>query len=856
MRRLLLILVIGLLMSLSLGAVPAHPRRFRHRQADGTVLLLQRHGDEFFHWTTDASGQVVAPDEAGNYRPAVLDMQARRRGEAMRREARRLRPRPGGSDPLTHGTRHIPVFLIQFADRAFRLSDPVAQFDALLNQHGYAQNGGTGSVQDYYVDNSRGAYKPVFDVFRIITLKQDMKYYGDDSDGNKVPFAVADAAKALDAEVDFSQYDADGDGYVDMCLVYYAGYNEAEGGSVHTIWPHQGWVSGDAQVKLDGKYLGRYFCTSELKGYSGTQMCGIGTTCHEFAHSLGLPDFYDTDGADNGKCGGLYRYSLMCNGSYVNEGNTPPYLNAQERLLLGWIGEQDIPEIQNGENRLTRVPLPGSACRSFTDTEGEYFLYEYRDGTGWDRFLPRGMVIYHVDMSDSHLIGDLPARQQWLQWEYHNCLNAYGDHPCFYLVPSADPTNLLYDNIDEAGLVFPGSGNVTRFNPVGWEEGGSSVTLSDIRIQEGSGASFTALYLTRRSVSGLITDRWGAPVSGVHVVLSALEEEETGVQGLRLRVAPRSLPDTPYEATSDAQGYFCVDVQDFAAAEALIRFSREGYVTASRVVNLSARGVNLSLSLRRPGEGDWKDMAFFDTKGRQYYDGSSENSCMAAIRLTPDILAPYAGYQVAGVQFGLYADTADALSVVADLGDTRLFTYPVPDGDLGGYICVTDLSPLDYRLPKLIRDDLYVGYAVQNARVEYDYDARPAVITRGSGNYYYAPYDLEKCQWQQRERLDLVFILTLEDPGDGVAPPGAESLAGMGVNCIDPGTGPYRDGDRFYFRLVEAPSDRPVSVSWRFDGTAPSSDSVVLTSGTHQVSALLRYADGSKERLDWSLQVQ
>ena len=299
-----------------------------------------------------------------------------------------------------------------------------------------------------------------------------------------------------------------------------------------------------------------------------------------------------------------------------------------------------------------------------------------------------------------------------------------------------------------------------------------------------------------------------------------------------------------------------MDVQDFTGTDALIRFSREGYVSASRVVSLSARGVNLSLSLRRPGEGDWKDLAFFDTQSRRYYDGGSENSCMAAIRLTPEILAPYAGYQVAGVQFGLYADTVDELYVVADMGGTRLFTYPVPEGDLGGWICVTDLSPLDYRLPELVREDLYVGYAVKNGQVEYDYDARPAVVTRGSGNYYYSPFSLESSQWLQRDTYDLVFILTLEDPGDGVAPAGEESLALMGVNCIDPGTGPYRAGDRFFFRLVEAPSDRPVSVTWRYDNAAPSGDSVILTAGEHLVSALLRYADGSKERLDLPLLVQ
>ena len=33
----------------------------------------------------------------------------------------------------------------------------------------------------------------------------------------------------------------------------------------------------------------------ELKGTTGSNMCGIGTFCHEFGHVLGLPDFYNTN---------------------------------------------------------------------------------------------------------------------------------------------------------------------------------------------------------------------------------------------------------------------------------------------------------------------------------------------------------------------------------------------------------------------------------------------------------------------------------------------------------------------------------------------------------------------------------
>lgn len=90
--------------------------------------------------------------------------------------------------------------------------------------------------------------------------------------------------------------------------------------------------------EADGVEVGRFFMTSELRGYTGTNICGIGATAHEFCHALGLPDFYDTDyeGSD-GKAGGMYSFSLMSNGCYNNDAKTPPYLNSEEMIMLGWI---------------------------------------------------------------------------------------------------------------------------------------------------------------------------------------------------------------------------------------------------------------------------------------------------------------------------------------------------------------------------------------------------------------------------------------------------------------------------------------------------------------------------------------
>ena len=61
MKRLALIGML-LLLSLGLGAKPARPGWLRHIQPDGSVLLLQLHGDEAGHYATDANGQVLEQD--------------------------------------------------------------------------------------------------------------------------------------------------------------------------------------------------------------------------------------------------------------------------------------------------------------------------------------------------------------------------------------------------------------------------------------------------------------------------------------------------------------------------------------------------------------------------------------------------------------------------------------------------------------------------------------------------------------------------------------------------------------------------------------------------------------------------
>jgi hypothetical protein len=215
-------------------------------------------------------------------------------------------------------------------------------------------------------------------------------------------------------------------------------------------------------------------------------MCGIGTACHEFGHAMGLPDMYDVDYETNGEAGGLYSYSTMCGGSYNNEGRTPPYFNFEERIFLGWKKEADYLEFpKTGTYEIPSIDS-NVAYRTFTDMDGEYFIYETRSKTGWDRYLPgEGLVIYHADKSSRTIsldYGSSTAHDLWYNWEQYNGINENGSHPCFYIIPAASQGSLNYSR--EERIPFPYQ-NVNSFVPKSWNKAEGGITFSDITFSGG-----------------------------------------------------------------------------------------------------------------------------------------------------------------------------------------------------------------------------------------------------------------------------------------------------------------------------------------------------------------------------------
>ncbi|MBQ4286416.1 MAG: M6 family metalloprotease domain-containing protein, partial [Bacteroidales bacterium] len=444
MKKIILSICILTAAALTAAAIPANPRITKVRQPDGTMISLRLHGDEFCSWGTTPDGKTMMAGEDGFYRTVSPSRIKEERTRAKSQRSARTSIRKNAHE-ISTGNKKFLVILVNFSDLKFKKANE--DFNKLMNQAGYSAYGGTGSVADYYKDQSSGKFNPTFDVIGPIDVSRDMQFYGksqgnshDANPGQMVKEAVDSIYKK--GLVNFSDYDNDSDGYVDNIYVFYAGYSEASGGGANTIWPHSSWVNSDKEY--DGVSIGSYACGSELKGNSGSAMDGIGTFCHEFGHVLGLPDFYDTDYEDNGEGDGLLAFSLMDSGCYNNNSNTPPNMNAIERNMLGWMDEIEYLTV-SGHKTLRSIANNVSYIAP-SENEGEFFLLEVRDGKGWDAHIymsysngapvgptAAGLIVYHVDMSDNIVYRNYSARYLW---EHTNSINCFADHQCFYVLPS------------------------------------------------------------------------------------------------------------------------------------------------------------------------------------------------------------------------------------------------------------------------------------------------------------------------------------------------------------------------------------------------------------------------------------
>lgn len=623
-------------------AVPAYRGLVQMKGADGQPMTVRIVGDERAAYYLAEDGAMLLPGEGGRLCYATLDAAGRAVPSKIAATAVRSAEAAGfvkaqdqtrildafcqGAKTAMRAPTSVPptpttasfnfpktghqktlVLLVSFSDVPFRTANPYEHFNAMLNEEGYrgAYNGG--SAHDYFVENSCGQFIPQFDLIGPIQLNQPESYYGEQTTfGTQVTHdarpwdMVIDACKAVDGEVDFSQYDANDDGIIDNVFVFYAGEGQATGGETWTIWPHAfniTQLNDRPNVVLDGKILGHYSCTNEWWGMT----VGIGTFCHEFSHVLGLPDLYSTGSDKSNFTPG--EWTILDQGPYNNYGFTPPYYTAWERFSLGWL----VPEEINDTFNARLEPLQTNKAYLIpTSDPNEFFMLENRNQRGWDEFIPNnGMLIWHVKYN----------KDLWDNNEVNNYANQYVD---------LEEADNIQTRETMTGDCWPGSANKTSFTddtePSMRTMGGAKLYLpiTDINVELNDDVTFKVAggYDVPDAPENLRT----TDINGTHFTLAW--DPVDGVKNYILNVYTKDTNEAGYTTVKPVEGFLDRNVKKvttFKVEDLALDTEYFATIRANTFDGVSAASPELAIRTLAEESGIVAVTGAFDASA-EYYD--------------------------------------------------------------------------------------------------------------------------------------------------------------------------------------------------------------------------------------------
>ena len=256
-----------------------------------------------------------------------------------------------------------------------------------FNERYFEANAPKPSCYDYYYEASYGALSITGEIWGGGS-GGDGWYKGDHTKNwyinNGGRWLVKEAILASDADIDYSQYDVDNDGYVDTCILFYPDQVFSGG-----LWPHR---SSGLNISVDGVIVDSYFLTGyDTSNDSKTMTISV----HEYGHILGLPDLYDIDYSSNG----VGKWSLMSN-NYDNQQRVPSP-EPWSKVVLGWVDPVVITDDVTGYSLGCYQDSP-EVLKVWTNglVGQEYFLIANYQKKKTDLNRPgEGLLILHVDDS-------------------------------------------------------------------------------------------------------------------------------------------------------------------------------------------------------------------------------------------------------------------------------------------------------------------------------------------------------------------------------------------------------------------------------------------------------------------------
>lgn len=453
MKKILLSITFALMGIVSGFAAKAYPGIVTVTQSDGTELNVRIYGDEHFNWLTTEDG-VLLVQEGNNYyiaettsygtlkatsyiahnanKRVPAEIKAIKKQDLSRFRSYAIKKASPAKAMGTgnSGVKYFPhsgspkalVILVEFSDTPFQSGEKAKNvFEHFLKgkaedalPDGYEAYTGSyknnnlrnkGSVTDYFYDMSQGTYTPQFDVVGPYKLNHPSLYYGQ-GDKDNTQALVSDACKAADGDVDFSEYDADGDGMVDLVYIIYAGYPASMSGNPNDIWPKSG-TGGFGTY--DGKKVSRFGVHAELNfglelnQKNGFLLSGIGLFCHEFSHTLGLPDLYPTVDASKVDNQNPEMWDLMDGGEYTyNGGYCPTPYSPWEMDAMGWATPIELSD----EKQTVTLKSYGKERIAYKikGENNEYLLLQNIQIGGWwtgvAYVYKTGMLVWRIDYNN------------------------------------------------------------------------------------------------------------------------------------------------------------------------------------------------------------------------------------------------------------------------------------------------------------------------------------------------------------------------------------------------------------------------------------------------------------------------
>lgn len=488
-KSIFLSISIILTISLSYG-VPASPIPWLYTQPNGSQILLHYVGDEYYHWVETSENYIVV-EQNGYYeyatiinnkiapsgiiastptnkeqcahltqRSQLLNFLHQERKMIISRmdsisnlmntdENHREDNKSERSAPLTIGNLKVLCILIGFPDKPF--ITPKINYENMWNQTGYSYEGSQGCIKDFYIENSYNQTNVTATVVGPYIASHNSSYYdtGTDISSSNVRELIREAISEAKSEIQFQDFDLNGDKYVDVVHVVFAGYAK-DAGPTGLIWSHH-WSL--ALPVWQGLYKAKeYICTSELANTWGTKTAPIGTVCHEYGHHLGSPDYYST----NDSLKGTGRWDVMASGSWNNNGRCPAHHNPYTKAYIyNWI----TPAILNSNMHGYTYNIPpsyntASIYRINTNTSEEFFLLENKKTLGFNSYIVNtlhdGLLIYHIHSNIQNAINN-------------NAVNNSHPQNCYIVSANAtsNPNSVLssYD-LNELQWAYPTSNQI------------------------------------------------------------------------------------------------------------------------------------------------------------------------------------------------------------------------------------------------------------------------------------------------------------------------------------------------------------------------------------------------------------